>query len=329
MRWRLLIVEQLEEAATHLDRNTPTGARLALILVDNLAELSLRRYALSVLEEKADGLMGEPSTYTQGTLKKIRRYFGEALNFVLREGNVLTPDEWLVFKIGHEFRREAYHRGLLRENLTIPVAWTYLGTFSNVSERLSGGNCRYDYNSQSDINRFLTAHGFRAIPTEDHSAWFSECCPAFASIAAKVRGKGQPSLTELKVILQNDLHRRLKDIDELLRYYVMNSVDVRVVPHTPDGCLKWLLFWRDDVPDGKPVFDRLRDYPEPVTERTLARWGRGADSIQQSSGPGDALRRFNDIDRELSLVHEAVKEGAARLGEHWENQLDEMRLGDK
>jgi len=42
-------IEQLEEAIQQLDKQTPTGARLAVLLLDNQAELLMYNKAQAVL----------------------------------------------------------------------------------------------------------------------------------------------------------------------------------------------------------------------------------------------------------------------------------------
>jgi hypothetical protein len=72
-------IEQLDEAGRQLNKFTPTGARLALFLMDNLVELMMYRTASVRL--RMDKEWHRPPKYSAEKREKVREYFNEKVNF--------------------------------------------------------------------------------------------------------------------------------------------------------------------------------------------------------------------------------------------------------
>ncbi len=105
-------IEQLYEAGRQLKKLTPTGARLALFLMDNLAELFMYRTALDHFQW--DKTWHKPPKYSSSKRDKVMKYFNEKVNFLTNETKDVTQTECNVMKLGHRLRNEAYHKGVLR-----------------------------------------------------------------------------------------------------------------------------------------------------------------------------------------------------------------------
>lgn len=146
-------IEQLEKAAQQLSKRTPTGARLALLLLDNLAELLMyKKVRLEFARCNQFQTIIHP-TYSPKKQGEVMEYFREKVNFLVSETQDISQDEGDCLKVAHQFRNEAYHTGVLRKSIIVCVAAVYFEIACKLLPRLWLGG--YMYTNQDDIATFL------------------------------------------------------------------------------------------------------------------------------------------------------------------------------
>ncbi len=72
-------IEMLEEACKQLDKNTHTGDRLALILVDNLAEITMYDKVRYLFSRDSQFRNVRPRKYSDNLRKNVLRVFPKRL----------------------------------------------------------------------------------------------------------------------------------------------------------------------------------------------------------------------------------------------------------
>ena len=77
-------IEQLEIAAELLDKNSPTGARLSLFLLDNLAELLMYNSVRMEFAWDDQFASVRPPKCSANKRRKIMDYFNDKVNFLAR-----------------------------------------------------------------------------------------------------------------------------------------------------------------------------------------------------------------------------------------------------
>jgi len=119
-------VEQLDRAAEELRGGTDVGNRLALILVDNVIELLLHRYCESRFGWQTLLTLHKPSQrYSRAAKTRVLgNRFDEKVKFVKAEERLSEIEAYFI-NLCHKYRNEAYHVGLSRENVLLPVASLY------------------------------------------------------------------------------------------------------------------------------------------------------------------------------------------------------------
>ncbi|SOE50656.1 hypothetical protein SAMN05446935_0343 [Burkholderia sp. YR290] len=119
-------IEQLDRAAEELHGVTDVGNRLALILVDNVIELILHRYCVTRFGWSGKTEFPDaPQRYNRASKARVLgNRFDEKVKFVRAEKK-LSDIESNFINVCHKYRNEAYHVGLLRENVLLPVASLY------------------------------------------------------------------------------------------------------------------------------------------------------------------------------------------------------------
>jgi hypothetical protein len=113
-------VEQLGEACRQISKKTPTGARLALLLTDNLVELLMYKKVTDIfLRERLRARQAPKYSDEKKRKEELQR---QSRFSQIRD---LSQDEAEVLKVCHGLRNEAYHIGVIREPIIVSVSATY------------------------------------------------------------------------------------------------------------------------------------------------------------------------------------------------------------
>jgi len=137
-------IEQLEEAARQLDKRTPTGARLALLLLDNVIELLM--YDKIIFSAHDYFLPVKPPMYRSKKTKDTTKEFTSMVTFLVESKREIDFDidfdEGEVLKVGHIFRNEAYHNGIIRDQIILDITLHYFEVVCRLFPRLWIGDYR-------------------------------------------------------------------------------------------------------------------------------------------------------------------------------------------
>jgi hypothetical protein len=101
------VIEQIEEAAVQIDKQTINGSRLALILIDNVIEIlmyDLTRAELSLEDHEA---------IIKGTFNDKYYDFDVKIQFLVDDEKI-SKNQKVILNFCHIFRNEAYHLNKLR-----------------------------------------------------------------------------------------------------------------------------------------------------------------------------------------------------------------------
>jgi hypothetical protein len=143
-----LIYEQLEEAKAHLLRRSLFNLRLALILADNTAELLLynvlqrtfsRDDSLRPLRKNYE-LAGWPIDsaiavkYSEEEQARAEKEFEPMVQLVQRRLRLISASEATVLRIAHRLRRDAFHRGQIREDILGPIVRLLFATVVGLAQ---------------------------------------------------------------------------------------------------------------------------------------------------------------------------------------------------
>ena len=122
MKFVAQIMEQLDEAGNQIDNKTTTGARLALILIDNALELLMYRTVREKFDWDEETLLNPK--YDQGTKNKTLKFFGEKTKFIKNLGKI-SNEEAEIMNICHKYRNEAYHINILKDSIIHQIVKIY------------------------------------------------------------------------------------------------------------------------------------------------------------------------------------------------------------
>ncbi len=309
-------LEMLEEACQQLDKGTGTAARLALILLDNLAEIMMYEKVRYIFarDSQYEGVI--PRKYPDQLRKKVLWYFSEKVDFLVGNTDAITEDQGKVLKIGHLLRNEAYHRGIVREGIIGNISRTYLSVVCDVLPRLWGS--MLILHPSDDVGEYLKQFKVEAAMIDKD---------VLKSVCVRFMEKRLCSIEELTISLSSDLTRRIEEIVSGCEYLGENGhkrVSAEIV-------LKDLQFnpqfhekhefaqtdegFREFVETRKKEFSQYRP---PITLAVLDGWENRAEAIRSITSPGEALDEYSDIDQAISDIEESVGQAVYEFDE-WVN----------
>jgi hypothetical protein len=257
-------VEAVEVARDFLIANTPQKVRLALITLDNAAELLMTRMCRGIFEHDEFLAKIRQPRFCRKFKKRTLWEFGAKTELMKAEGIMSDSDAGLL-NLGHEYRNPAFHQGrhnprsvrTLSIMLLTPIATlrqkTFKGAIGGVREIA-----------------WLRDYGVATAPL-----CFEE---AAAKIMTQLADSLRQSLECVREALSEDVTNRLNDLDRLLH-------DERYALKTEqwDDALKHAQFV--EAFDDEAASAAYRQLAHRITERTK---GMSVDEICQL-GPNDPV----------------------------------------
>jgi hypothetical protein len=303
-------LEQLEVAGALIDKNTPTSSRLALFLIDNLAELFMYRKALNEFAHDSNWTY-VPSRYPLKKKKEVKEHFKPKVNFFLQDLKLMSETDSIIIKIGHYIRNEAYHNGILREQIIVTFTRLY---FETICKLLPVFWLGYYHSRAAETKNFLLQYGINSDAI-DESILIKIC-------QYIVHGRNISS-QELAQNISEDLVVRINDVLEKIDYLSSGPGAM-----SPDEGLKWLqfrekggmefgqtksqeefrLFWEE-------VQTKLKAFKPKFSLHTLKKWNTKANAINAEKDKGRILQKFWEIDNQLIEIEIMVQEEIFRYEE--------------
>lgn len=206
-RYRLA-VEQLEVCAELISSESPHKARMAIILLDNLADILLLRYCnYKFSEDFYFGLVYDKPKYTRDQLKKAQDNLHGKLEMVRNNTKViLTKKDETIISVCHAYRNSAQHNDEHNPQMTIAIAKILFTTVGNLFVRIQHSRNSVYY--ASSVAKWLQKY-----TTKTHLVYKD-----FAQEIVKKFQKGiSLSLPNLKKTILFDLSSRIEKIEEIIR----------------------------------------------------------------------------------------------------------------
>lgn len=315
-------IEQLEEAIQQLDKQTSTGARLALLLLDNQAELLMYDKVQQIFERDSQLKFLVRPKYPAPKRQKINKYFDKKANFLASEAQQISQDESYVLKIGHKLRNEAYHKGVMRDSIILCVAMAYFEVVCKILPRLWVG--QYAFSNLDEPSMFLQRFGIQGsvINREtleeiceyllrDKSCPVPKLCEALSEdLLNRTRGM----LKGLEYLTSNARPRATSEqiLKEIQFSHTLEDKDY-VLPSTEEELREFL---RDRL-EKEQEFLKVRDehllrYKPPVTISKIEQWSQRARGLKSETQAGSALKKFYDLDADMLEIDEIINEAIAQ-----------------
>lgn len=303
--------EQLTEAVQLLRKGTATGARLALILLDNLAELLLHRRVRYEIGWDDHWHSGDdrkiPPKLRRGALRSFEPKIELLLSSVISER--LSPYEVEMLCLCHRLRNEAYHEGIVRDQILPGIAEAYLYMVRDLWPRF--WDQQYGSTQLGEDTEFLRKYGCEGGGVIDSDA--------LSQVAHAICGSQDATSVQLLDVMGEDLVERIDNAIEVVEDLATNVHD----SPTPEVFLKRLQFSSvETVPrptdqsheafvDFLARYDQGLDKYDPLVNLgTLRQWREDGSKLPDCRDDTAGVRFFNEADAELVEIERLVYDAA-------------------
>jgi hypothetical protein len=327
-----LTYEQIEAAKTHLQRESLLGWRLALILLDNAAEILMHR-ELEAQFAFDDHLMpkwepartdwialGHGPKYSANEKQEAERNFRPKTRVLcLRLGRISDEDRQVV-DVCHQLRNETFHRGKLREAILERVTKLLYTTVVGLTIKLPARSVVLprrpaSREDASFLNRFGLSDAFMLATDEGRERCATQLLDGVAVDSS------------LSAVLSDDLMERIDETIGGLEH-LSNTSDYSKL----DRGLQYTQFWRDVgaelMKNGtrEPALeDAFRSWQAQgratFTLRKIERWRQQAEAISRYRSSAISLGHYWAVDKRLRSLEEEVSEAVWRYDEEIDAQI--------
>ncbi len=329
---------QMHEIDRLIIAGDPARLRIALLLLDNVAELLLlwaaERQAgwrqidgqyLRLLRELDHTLSAderrtkeelEQRYVTDDQWRKIDRYWDPKLSFLQQHG-LISESDVTVLQLLHGYRNEAHHEGLIRHRTIETAVDLYKVVVCHLLDSLPiAGIADEMGRPPAGLVEYLEPGDEVQMAVASH----------FPKLIARksMRARGPQSSTAIEA-LSHHLLSRLAAVRECVKeaqstwLFLMSTDDILRLAQAGDK-----------VPAGD--FEALRAWqPEPGARRPLRlledveRWERESHDLLSSASLLQAFQRFGTIERQLEPLEDALEPVARRTDAEVEEAIDIRR----
>jgi len=310
-------VDQLDLAAQQLWNPEPSYGRLALVLTDNVVELTLHRQCEDHfrLQGPANPLLTTEEAKARDEV--LGKRFEKKPKFCCKMGMISELERDFIL-VAHKYRNEAYHLGICHEGIMHALAWEYHALACELFGRLPPRilSLRFDDAPSPVVRRHFGNKGIDFITNTSES--FEE--------AARSLSQARPALAErLPVVLSRSAVRRVEELEDDLAFLTKNNPDAL----DEGGIIERLQFYKHVFGEHAGMAG-LRDIAEPpdlaaklqqihaawrprIRRSPCPRWKERALALAQETSPAVGLRKFENLRDQMAEFADMVSEAAASL----------------
>lgn len=329
----VLIVDQLEEIKSLIQRGDISHLRIALLLLDNASEVLMFRAvtnelfyhdarsrifttAQRIMPAEALEVFKQEMGYEPLSEKERRHLlhsYEAKVDFLSRvkESRNLPEPLGRVLKTTHRYRNEAYHRDRLRKATLRPVVMVLFDIVTDLFTILSPGSV--GYSSNEDWSEFCRRYGF-----EHPSQVLND---GGKKIVETLKAGMRLDTCAVASSLSDHLVSRLDDIEASLEFLSKDSG----AGLSPAGELRRVQFWKEHgyVPQpDDPKFQRFLA-PRPVED--ISCWRLAAERLRDEGEKLLLFGKFSDLEAECEPLEEQIHEAASSLDESIQLAIDIAR----
>ncbi len=326
------ILFQIDEAKRYvLDASLP-GLRVALMLLDNAAEVLLDRWIEEDLDHDAmfetlavrGREVGIPENHPQFVdfyqqrfltakeKRNVARLFDEKVRYVTEVKPNVAPSIGKVLSHLHRYRNEAYHSGRVRADTVRTAAMIHLELCCRLIHALKPGSM--GYSSSEDFGWLESRFKLKV-----HDLWNDR---TMAALLATFRDGIPIGDAGLRETLTKNLESRLEDLNERLEFI---STETRVAADCEGALAESQRFALAEIKRSAPYRGAPSGIDEPVSGRQIEGLGHVPDRIKRSADSLTGFEIYAEADTELERIEFMVERLAGAIEAQIQLQVDLAR----
>jgi len=356
--------EQLDVAADLVQADTLPKARMALVAVDNLADLLLHRHAERVFAASERSWWHEHRRFTRVERQRILNDFrsllkiaGQSWDMAWERIEVVVPaEESPILRIGRGYRNAVYHEDRHNAALIQPLTILYMQAVGRAFSRFYRPGPAWS--ATTDQVAPLDAFGY-SLPDRELGGRMFEFRGAAETVTEAITGRFDVPLAPLRTWLAEDLVARTLRLARI----AVGLLEEGMPDERFEFAFNWALFWDACGADPEamklqarreelsPALGRSdehapseRELREQVNQEYIERWhklkrefkppvrwydipqvGKPAGRLAASKSVPSLLQRYEVLDREVNYLEDGISGAIGSWGAMVSDAEDEAR----
>jgi hypothetical protein len=336
--------EQLDVAADLVQADTLPKARMALVAVDNLADLLLHRHAERVFAASERSWWHEHKRFTRVERERIHKDFRSLLKIAGQSWDmawhridvVVAAEDSPILRIGHSYRNAVYHEDRHNAALIQPLTILYMQAVGRAFSRYYEPGTAWS--TTTDQVAALDAFGY-SLPERELGGRMFEFRTAAEAVTSAITGRFDVSLAPLRTSLAEDLVTRTVRLAAI----AVGLLEEGMPGDRFEFAFNWALFWDACGADPEamqlqarreelsPAFapsdedagrrelheeanqayiarwhELKRDFQPPVRWHDIPRTGKSAEKLTSAQSFPSLLQRYEALDRQVSYLEDGI-----------------------
>lgn len=321
------IIDQLDLAADQLAVTDRNFDRFALMLVDNVVELTLHRYAQEKAASNQLWVALKKPRYEAAALRDaLGRKFDNKVKFARDTGLLSTAVAESLLNL-HSFRNTAYHQGRRHEGILHSITIFYFRIACQILKSYRPG-------VRSWSSRDTLSHRARKYLGDPHPIPSDEqLATAFARLAEVVGGISEDLVGDLAV----DMRTAIDTVDDAIGFLSTDGPTPMSRDKVVITSQAWAFAFSDQAKQfaqsngstAATVFEHVewleKNYTWPFTADPIPSWRRRVQSLEAEADYHAALKKYLDFLRQTEPIRTTLLESASQLDEYIQGEIDRAR----
>jgi hypothetical protein len=339
-------VEYLDVARDLILANTEAKARMALVLLDNAAEVILYRLSSETLSWDDFGRWVRPERFSHAKRREIDRLFPAKLELLEQEHSI-TGETSEVLRILHLYRNVAFHRDTHNPAVISVLARIGFKAVADLFVQTRAGIGLSGMGVFNNAGEWLSAYGL--------SDTYVDFGKAAIKIAAQLTVGAEPNLCEVQVELTRDLHERAAALRRLvngqlpwkssvqlnliLKWYEFKDAEPKLEDQLsePFRSLRYRIAAGEAVDVSREKLSsleqqfhdryeaRLEAYEQRIRYEDLEDVDAKASQIQLKATLGNILSLYSELDAQLSTLEKYLDFASEEWDRAVQHEIDVRR----
>jgi len=321
------VLEQMDLALDQLAVSDVNYRRFALMLVDNVVELTLHQHASeTAAENERWGKLREPKhppklvQAAMGQHFKPKTRLAEHTGLISRE----LKDSLLIL---HWFRNQVYHRGMTHEAILPAISLFYFRNACDLLKSYQPRSVRWGIN---DSIPYRARKYLGNVSFLDLTDRFPQACD-------RIREVSEGFELDLPCTLADHVESTIDEIDHWIEFLADDSPETRTRDEVVIDSQVWPFTFTDDgkkfAIDNACSTKTIAEYVDwmkahyswKVRKDPIPGWKRRLTTFRKETDPHKALKLYHSFMEQTDELRSQIIEAAARLGGWIENQSDLAR----
>ncbi len=320
-------VDQLDLALDQLSVRDRNFDRFAIMLIDNVVELTLHQHAREKANQNEMWRYSESRQYDPRAVAAALGQSFDAKMRLARTTSMISVEVAESIQYLHSFRNAVYHQGRRHEGILHSLAVFYFDQACTVLSEYkptwwsSGGRDRISHRAVKYLG---------APKLFEYKAAVTAACNRLREVG---RSLGHSLITDL----HTDMNKTVERVDEMITFLATDSPNPTSRRQAILAAQAWPFAFSDEGKlwaksngyqsgtVGNYVDWLIAKYPWPVRSDPIKSWRKRLESLKAEKELHAALKKYCDFMRQTEEFRSRIHESAAQLDSYIQEQIDIAR----